>query len=99
MFLNRCNGHVRLFWFLTTTDSGLRYRTIENGKGRTAKVGDEVPVYETTSYRDGTFLYSNYDSNSPVQILIGGGQAVKAIDEGLRGMRVGEVRELIAAPN
>ena len=60
--------------------------------------GDEVLIYETTSYRNGTVLYSNYDSTSPVKVLIGGNQATQAVDEGLRGMRIGEIRELTAPP-
>lgn len=81
---------------IVTTKSGLNYKILEKGKGIKAKVGDQVFIYETTSYRNGTVLYSNYNSTSPVKILIGGNQATTAVDEGLRGMRVGEVRELIA---
>lgn len=82
-----------------STKSGLTYRILEKGSGMKAKVGDEVFIYETTSYRNGTVLYSNYNSTSPVKILIGGNQATTAVDEGLRGMRVGEVRELVAPPH
>jgi FKBP-type peptidyl-prolyl cis-trans isomerase len=83
---------------IVTTKSGLNYKILEKGKGIKAKVGDQVFIYETTSYRNGTVLYSNYNSISPVKILIGGNQATTAVDEGLRGMRVGEVRELVAPP-
>lgn len=81
------------------TASGLRYRILEKGSGETAKEGDEILLYETTSYRNGTVLYSNYDSKSPVKVLIGGNQATQAVDEGLRGMKVGEVREIVAPPH
>jgi FKBP-type peptidyl-prolyl cis-trans isomerase len=81
---------------IVSTKSGLKYRIIEKGSGTKAKVGDEVFIYETTSYRNGTVLFSNYNSTSPVKVLIGGNQATAAVDEGLRGMRVGEIRELIA---
>jgi len=83
---------------LVSTNSGLKYRILEEGSGDKAKAGDEVFIYETTSYRNGTVLYSNYNSTSPVKVLIGGNQATTAVDEGLRGMRVGEVRELVAPP-
>lgn len=78
--------------------SGLKYRVLEKGTGIKAKAGDVVFIYETTSYRNGTILYTNYNSKSPIKILIGSNQATEAVDEGLRGMRVGEVRELIAPP-
>lgn len=84
---------------LIQTKSGLQYRILEKGQGEKANVGDEILLYETTRYRNGTILYSNYDSNSPVKVLIGGNQATEAVDEGLRGMRVGEVREIIAPPH
>lgn len=83
---------------MVVTKSGLKYRILEKGSGVKAKVGDQVFIYETTSYRNGTVLYSNYTSTSPVKVLIGGNQATVAVDEGLRGMRVGEVRELTAPP-
>lgn len=80
-------------------ESGLVYTTLQEGNGPAAKAGDEVLIYETTSYRNGTVLYSNYNSTSPVKVLIGGNQATAAVDEGLRGMRTGEIRELIAPPH
>jgi FKBP-type peptidyl-prolyl cis-trans isomerase len=83
----------------TTTASGLKYRIAEQGSGELAVVGKEVLIRETTSYRDGTVLYSNEHSGSPVKVLIGGNQATTAVDEGLRGMKVGEVRYLIAPPH
>jgi FKBP-type peptidyl-prolyl cis-trans isomerase len=81
-----------------TTPSGLQYKILEKGKGIKVQEGDEVFIFETTSYRNGTVLYSNYDSKSPVKVLVGGNQATAAVDEGLRGMRAGEVRELTAPP-
>lgn len=81
---------------IISTKSGLKYIILEKGKGITTKVGDGVFIYETTSYRNGTVLYSNYNSTSPVKVLIGGNQATEAVDEGLRGMKIGEIRELTA---
>jgi FKBP-type peptidyl-prolyl cis-trans isomerase len=82
-----------------TTPSGLQYKIIQPGTGEAAKEGDEILLFETMSYRDGTVIFSNENTDSPVQVLIGGNQAVQAVDEGLRGMQVGEIRELIATPN
>ena len=79
-----------------STKSGLHYRILERGTGIKAKAGDQVFIYETTSYRNGAILYSNYNSTTAVKVLIGGNQATEAVDEGLRGMQVGEIRELIA---
>jgi|SRR5882724_8273589 len=78
------------------TPSGLKYKILQKGSGVSAKEGSEVLICETTSYRNGTVLYSNENSTSPVKVLIGGHQATEGVDEGLRGMQVGETRKLIA---
>lgn len=80
------------------TPSGLMYTILKKGTGEKAKEGQEVLIFETTSYLNGTVLYSNENSTTPVKVLIGGQQATKGVDEGLRGMQVGEVRKLIAPP-
>jgi FKBP-type peptidyl-prolyl cis-trans isomerase len=78
-----------------STPSGLKYKVLQNGTGEPAKAGQEVLIYETTTYLNGTVLYSNENTTTPVKVLIGGNQATEAVDEGLRGMQVGEVRQLI----
>jgi FKBP-type peptidyl-prolyl cis-trans isomerase len=79
-----------------TKSSGLKYQILEKGKGAKVVAGNHVYIFETTSYRNGTVLYSNYTAKNPVKILIGGNQATEAVDQGIRGMRAGEVRELYA---
>lgn len=81
---------------IVSKKSGLQYKILKKGSGIKAKAGDEVFIFETTSYRNGTVLYSNYDSKTAVKVLIGGNQATEAVDEGLRGMQAGEIRELHA---
>ena len=81
-----------------TTPSGLKYTILEKGSGETAREGQEVLIFETTSYLNGTVLYSNENTTKPVKILIGGQQVTDGVDEGLRGMQAGEVRQLIAPP-
>lgn len=81
------------------TETGLKYKIIQKGSGQKAKIGQEVLLRETTSYLDGTVLYSNENSKAAVKVLIGGSQATDAVDEGLRGMQEGEIRQLIASPN
>jgi FKBP-type peptidyl-prolyl cis-trans isomerase len=81
-----------------STPSGLHYRIVKQGQGSKAKQGQEVLIRETTSYLNGTELYSNEYRGSAVKVLIGGNQATSAVDEGLRGMKTGEIRQLIAPP-
>ncbi len=82
-----------------TTTSGLKYKILQKGSGPKSQVGQEVLIRETTSYLNGTVLYSNEHTGQPVKVLIGGNQATNAVDEGLRGMQHGEIRQLIAPAN
>jgi len=103
-FILSCGSQKKLTKLLTdkdyiTTETGLKYKILQKGNGQKAKAGQEVLIRETTSYLNGTVLYSNENSRSPVKVLIGGNQATNAVDEGLRGMQEGEIRQLIATPN
>lgn len=83
---------------MMSTPSGLQYKRIMKGTGVKAKTGQEILLFETTRYRNGTILYSNEGTTTPVKVLIGGNQATLAVDEALVGMKVGEVKEIIAPP-
>ena len=102
-FLVSCTGQNKAAKSLldngfTTTATGLKYKILQKGSGQKAAAGQEVLIRETTSYLNGTVLYSNENAKAPVKVLIGGNQATSAVDEGLRGMQEGEVRQLIATP-
>lgn len=79
--------------------SGLQYTILKQGHGHAAKRGQQIMLFETTSYQTGQVLYSNEDTTTPVKVLIGGNQATRAVDEALLGMREGEVKLIIAPPN
>ena len=82
----------------TKTESGLQYKILKEGNGIKVQSGDEVLLFETTSYQDGTELYSNENSENPIKVKVGANQVTKGVDEGLMGMKSGEVRLLIV-PN
>ena len=54
-----------------TMGSGLQFQILKKGEGRAAKEGESILLFETTSYRNGTVLYSNENTNFPVKVLIG----------------------------
>lgn len=83
---------------MKTSKTGLQSIILQKGTGPKAKTGQEILLFETTSYRNGTVLYSNENTKSPVKVKIGGNQATKAVDEGLLGMRTGEIKKIIAPP-
>lgn len=84
---------------VTTTESGLQYQILKAGIGDIAKEGDLVIVHESMSYMNGTELFSTEGMKNSPRILIGGKQAIEGVDEGIRGMQVGEIRELTVPPS
>ena len=81
-----------------TTDSGLKYVELKEGKGATPKTGQTVVVHYTGTLEDGTKFDSSRDRNSPFQFKIGVGQVIKGWDEGVGTMKVGDRRQLIIPP-
>lgn len=80
---------------VVSSNSGLKYQIIQLGRGDGVEEGDEVLILETTMYRDGTVLYSNEETDQPIKVKVGANQVLAGIDEGLRGMRKGEVRKMM----
>ncbi len=79
---------------MITTTSGLQYKILKEGSGEGAKIGQEVKIHESTSYRDGTLIFSSKDMQ-PIQFMLGAKIVIEGVDEGVRGMKKGEIRTLI----
>ena len=79
-----------------TLDSGLRYEILKEGAGAQAMQGDEVIIHETMGYLDGSVLYSTEGKgvNLP-KFVLGRNEVIEGVEQGVTGMRVGEVRKLI----
>ena len=83
----------------TTLPSGLTYEIINKGTGEVAKEGQEVLIHETMSYLNNSkVLFSSREIGHPIKFQIGGNQVIKGVDEGVKGMRKGEIRKLIVPP-
>ncbi len=82
-----------------TTDSGLVYRILRPGTGPIASVGKIVSIHEITSLEDGTVIMDTWALNHPLQFQLGDNQVIDGLDEGIRGMRVGEHRRLSVPPS
>ena len=80
------------------SSTGLKYRTVREGSGDPAKVGQEVLIHETMSYINDSLLFDSRNLSHPIKVLIGANQVIKGIDEGLIGMKKGEIRKLIIPP-
>ncbi|MEP0266672.1 FKBP-type peptidyl-prolyl cis-trans isomerase [Dokdonia sp.] len=79
---------------MITTPSGLQYQILKEGSGEGAKIGQDVKIHENTSYRDGTLIFSS-ENMEPIQFTLGGTMVIKGVDEGVQGMKKGEIRKLI----
>lgn len=83
---------------LRSTDSGLRWRTLEEGTGRRAASGDSVRVHYTGCLTNGTRFDSSWERDRPFAFTLGTGQVIQGWDEGVEGMRTGEERLLVIPP-
>ncbi|MEM7382604.1 MAG: FKBP-type peptidyl-prolyl cis-trans isomerase [Bacteroidota bacterium] len=79
--------------------TGLRYEVLEEGAGRAAQIGDNVIIKEKLEYPDGTLLYTTEGRgvNLP-RFTLGRKHVIDGVDQGVQGMRVGEIRKLIVPP-
>lgn len=81
-----------------TTESGLQWRTIRQGTGPEAKPGHAVLVHEVTKKEDGTVVTDTFAMNHPLRFDLGAGQVIAGFEEGVTGMKVGEIRNLVVPP-
>lgn len=85
---------------------GLSARILRSGDGQVAQAGDNVVVHytgwlydETAENNRGAKFDSSVDRGEHFQFPLGAGRVIKGWDQGVEGMAIGEVRELIIAPD
>ncbi len=81
------------------TDSGLRYKILQKGQGKTAEKGKTVSVHYKGQLADGTVFDSSYKRNSPIDFPLGVGQVIKGWDEGIQLLKVGDKARLVIPSN
>ena len=84
---------------------GLTHRVLRAGDGEVAQVGQTAVVHytgwlydESTTNLRGNKFDSSLDRNQHFEFEIGGGRVISGWDQGVVGMRIGELRELTIAP-
>ncbi|HEX8684606.1 MAG TPA: FKBP-type peptidyl-prolyl cis-trans isomerase [Ardenticatenaceae bacterium] len=82
----------------TTTESGLEYTILSEGEGDVAETGDTVAVHYTGFFEDGSVFDSSIPRGEPLTFTIGSGQVIPGWEEGVTGMKVGELRQLRVPP-
>lgn len=81
-----------------STVTGLEIYRLVEGSGQEAQAGKDVAVHYIGALTDGKKFDSSLDRGEPIVFTLGTGQVIKGWDEGIRGMKVGERRQLVIAP-
>lgn len=80
-----------------TLPGGLKYAVLQEGSGPAAE-HQQVSVHYTGWLQDGTKFDSSRDRGQPFEFVLGHGDVIKGWDEGVKGMQVGEKRQLVVPP-
>ncbi|XP_062302228.1 peptidyl-prolyl cis-trans isomerase FKBP10 [Osmerus eperlanus] len=65
----------------------------------TSEIDDLIKYRYNCSLMDGTLLYSSDHFDSPPVTTLGANKVIEGLDEGLRGMCVGEKRQVVVPPH
>ncbi len=81
------------------TDSGLRYKMIQEGGGAKAEKGKTVSVHYEGSLTNGQVFDSSYSRNQPIDFTLGVGQVIPGWDEGIGLLKVGDKARFVIPSN
>jgi FKBP-type peptidyl-prolyl cis-trans isomerase len=72
----------------------LHIETVRPGNGAEAKTGNRVTVHYVGTLTDGKKFDSSRDRGQGFKFTLGKGEVIKGWDQGVPGMKIGEVRKL-----
>lgn len=78
--------------------NGLDITVLQEGSGEIIENGSVAVMHYTGTLDDGTVFDSSIPRGVPFEFTLGAGQVIAGWDIGILGMRVGEKRRLIIAP-
>lgn len=81
------------------TQSGLRYKILQNGDGNKASKGANVSVHYKGQLLDGTVFDSSYKRKQPIEFSVGVGQVIAGWDEGILLLKVGDKARFVIPSN
>ncbi len=81
-----------------TTTGGVKYETIKSGTGEQAKSGEKVQVHYVGKLASGEQFESSRETDRPFTFRVGASEVIPGWDQGVTGMKVGEVRRLTIPP-
>ena len=77
----------------------LKIENVKAGEGNEAKSGDSVTVHYVGTLTNGSKFDSSRDRGQGFKFKLGSGQVIKGWDQGVLGMKVGDVRKLTIPPH
>ena len=77
-----------------TGEASLKTEILKEGEGEMTETGDQVSVHYVGTLTDGTQFDSSRDRGTPFTLTLGAGSVIKGWEQGLVGMKVGELRRL-----
>ena len=77
---------------------GLQLDDLRPGTGAEARSGNNVTVHYVGTLTDGTKFDSSRDRGKGFSFKLGAGQVIKGWDQGVAGMKVGQLRKLTIPP-
>lgn len=77
----------------------LQMETMKPGTGAEANAGQRVTVHYVGTLTDGKKFDSSRDRGRGFTFTLGKGEVIKGWDQGVAGMKVGEVRKLTIPPD
>ena len=81
-----------------TTESGLKIKLIESGKGKNVAKGDKVKVHYTGTLVDDRTFDSSRERDQPFEFVVGMKQVIAGWDEALPYLKVGDRATLTIPP-
>ena len=81
------------------TESGLRYKIVQEGKGTKAVSGKNVSVHYEGSLLNGQVFDSSYKRKEPISFQLGVGQVIPGWDEGIGLLKVGDKARFVIPSN
>ena len=77
----------------------LQSEQIKPGTGAEATTGKRVSVHYVGTLTTGKKFDSSRDRGEPFEFKLGAGEVIKGWDQGVAGMKIGEVRKLTIPPH
>ncbi|MBT8280125.1 MAG: peptidylprolyl isomerase [Muriicola sp.] len=81
------------------TESGLRYKLIQEGSGKKPEKGQQVSVHYEGSLPSGQVFDSSYKRKEPITFQLGVGQVIPGWDEGIGLLKVGDKARFVIPSN